>query len=131
MPGFPNNEARSLTASEAPSARRAALESEDVSEPEPPFFARMASAFLEEPMLWPVLAVIALTGATLLAALLVLVVQDRSLPAMAALAGVAYLGFGGVRAARGGRYFAAVGGILLSVAALGILAAAAYLRLSS
>lgn len=131
MPGCPNNEAVGLPAGDAPAARRAALESRDVSEPEPPFFARMASAFLEEPTLWPVLAVIALTGATLLAALLVLVIQDRSLPAMAALAGVAYLGVEGVRAARSGRHFAAVGGILLAVTALGVLAAAAYLRLSS
>ena len=102
-----------------------------MSEPEPPFFARMARAFVEEPTLWPVLAVVALTASTFVAALVVLAIQDRSFPAVAALLGVAFLAVEGVRAARRrGRGGVALG-LALAVAAVAAGAAAAYLRLAA
>lgn len=46
----------------------------------------MIEIFLEDPGLWPVLVVLVLVASTLGASLVVLAVQDRRIPAMAALA---------------------------------------------
>ena len=108
-----------------------ALDSARVSEREPPFFERMASAFIDEPTMWPVLAVVTLTVSTLLAALVVLAIQDRSLSAMAALAGVAFLAVEGARAARRRGRLAVVGGLIGTVVALAGAASVAYLRLAT
>lgn len=91
----------------------------------------MAQAFVDEPTLWPVLAVVLLTAATFVAALLVLAIEDRSVPAMGALAGVAFLGVEAVRTARTAGRMAVVGGLLVAVLSAGAVAAAAYLRLAS
>ncbi|CAG0967860.1 hypothetical protein MYXO_01128 [Myxococcaceae bacterium] len=102
-----------------------------MSDPEPSFFVRMAKAFVEEPLLWPVLAVIVLVGANFFAALLVLSIQDGSLLAAAGLLGVGALAFEALRAARSHGRLRVVASLLLAVALAGGLAAAAYLRLAA
>jgi hypothetical protein len=86
---------------------------------------------LADSALWPVLAVIALVLGTFGASLIVLVVQDRNLLALAALGLVGFLGVRGLMdASRRGR-LAFFGGLALFVVVTSALGALAYLRLSS
>jgi hypothetical protein len=97
---------------------------------DPSFFDRALRTFLEDSALWPVLAVVVLVAATLGATLLVLAIQDRSLPASGALALLGGAGLKGLVDAFRRRSFGAIGAVFLCIAALGAGLAAAYLRLT-
>jgi hypothetical protein len=85
--------------------------------------------FLEDSMLWPVLAVAVGVIATNVAPLLVLAFEDRNFIAITAVVLLAALGARGVVAVMRRRRLGPVGGVVAAIAALAALEAAAYLAL--
>jgi uncharacterized membrane protein YhaH (DUF805 family) len=84
--------------------------------------------FVDEPTLWPVLAVVLLTLATFGAALVILALHDRSRAAMAALALLLVLSGRGLVPAVRRRRLGALEALLVALWALVVLGALAYLR---
>jgi len=85
--------------------------------------------FLEDSMLWPVLAVAVGVIATNVAPLLVLAFEDRNFFAITAVVLLAALGARGGVAVLRRRRLGPVGGLVAAIAALAALEAAAYLAL--
>jgi len=85
--------------------------------------------FLEDSLLWPVLAVAIGMLATNVAPLLVLAIQDRSLLAIAAIVLLIALGARGGVAVLRRRRLGPVGGVVVAITVLAALEAAAYLAL--
>jgi hypothetical protein len=63
-----------------------------------PFAERWIAPFVREPLLWPVAFVIVAHAVVFLAAVLLLAVQDRRIPALGALAGILVLSGSAARA---------------------------------
>jgi hypothetical protein len=85
--------------------------------------------FLDDSLLWPVLAVAIGMVATNLAPLFVLAFRDRHLAAIAALGLLAALGARGAVVVLRRRRLGPVGGAVVAIAAIAALEAAAYLTL--
>ena len=87
---------------------------------------RWIEPYFRDPSLWPVLAVAIAILITLVAAVLLLAVVDRNPPAMGALLLLAWMsGDATLRQLRARRRLGLLGGLVLSVWALGALAALA------
>ena len=86
--------------------------------------------FVQDPLLWPVLAVAVGMLATDAAALLVLACRDRSPAALAAVALLAALGARGTVTAARRRRLGAAGGVAVAIALLAAAEAALYMALA-
>jgi hypothetical protein len=85
---------------------------------------RWIEPYFRDASLWPVLAVAVAILVTLVAAVLLLAVADRNLWAMAALAGIGWISADAtLRQLRSRRRLGLLGGIVLTIWALGALAA--------
>lgn len=105
-----------------------------MSEPEdrePRNSADVLRTFLEEPTLWPVLAAGVGIAGTLVAALLVLAIQDRNPFAILGFGLLAVMAGRGLLGAVRERRLGAPRVLGIAVAGCAVVAAAAYLRLSS
>src|SRR5262245_37049386 len=107
--------------------RRDPPPSDELEDSSRPFTERFVAPFVREPMLWPVAAVIVAHAVAFLAPVLLLALRDRRIPALGALAGIAFLSGSAVRAelarlSRPGVACALIGTIWLLAAAAAVVA---------